>query len=62
MRGGDDGKEGLRELVATLRRFEDAVLRVASRVGEVRENAVEVTLDGIGAMQNGGRSSGRFGR
>ena len=38
------------------------VLRVASRVGEVRENVVEVTLDGMGAMQNGGRSSGRFGR
>lgn len=53
---GDDGKEGLRELVAALRGFEEAVLRVASRVGEVRENVVEVTLGG------GGKNLGRFGR
>ena len=62
-RGGtDDGKEGLRELVAALRGFEEAVLRVASRVGEVRENVVEVTLSGMGTIQNGGNSLGRFGR
>lgn len=60
--GGNDGKEGLRELVAALRGFEEAVLRVASRVGEVRENVVEVTLGGVEAVQNGSKSLGRFGR
>ncbi|QDS73538.1 hypothetical protein FKW77_009655 [Venturia effusa] len=37
-------KEGLRELAGTMRGFEEAVLRVAGRVGEARENVVELSM------------------
>jgi nucleoporin p58/p45 len=40
--GADDAGEGIRELVGTMRGFEDAVLRVAGRVGGVREGVVDL--------------------
>ncbi|TLD38216.1 hypothetical protein E2P81_ATG03891 [Venturia nashicola] len=40
----DTRKEGLRELAGTMRGFEEAVLRVAGRVGEAREGVVELGL------------------
>jgi nucleoporin p58/p45 len=40
--GAGDAGEGIRELVGTMRRFEDAVLRVAGRVGGVREGVVDL--------------------
>jgi nucleoporin p58/p45 len=40
----DARKEGLRELAGTMRGFEEAVLRVAGRVGETREGVVELGL------------------
>ncbi|KAF2425511.1 hypothetical protein EJ08DRAFT_594390, partial [Tothia fuscella] len=41
--GGISG-EGIRELVGAMRGFEEAVLRVAGRMGEVREKVVDVSL------------------
>lgn len=43
----DARKEGLRELAGTMRGFEEAVLRVAGRVGEAREGVVELGM-GLG--------------
>lgn len=40
----DARKEGLRELAGTMRVFEEAVLRVAGRVGEAREGVVELGM------------------
>jgi nucleoporin p58/p45 len=40
----DARKEGLRELAGTMRGFEEAVLRVAGRVGEAREGVVELGM------------------
>ncbi|KAE9974536.1 hypothetical protein BLS_003087 [Venturia inaequalis] len=40
----DMRKEGLRELAETMRGFEEAVLRVAGRVGEAREGVVELGM------------------
>jgi nucleoporin p58/p45 len=44
----DVRKEGLRELAGTMRGFEEAVLRVAGRVGEAREGVVELGMGGLG--------------
>lgn len=52
MMGASDGtngqvdarKEGLRELAGTMRGFEEAILRVAGRVGEAREGVVELGM------------------
>lgn len=50
----------VKELVGTLVDFENAILRVAGKVGETREEIVELTLGGdVGAENaNGGRRGG----
>jgi nucleoporin p58/p45 len=45
--GSFDGGEGIRDLVTAMRGFEDAVLRVAGRVGGVREGVVDLSVGGL---------------
>jgi len=74
--GADDGRQGLRELAAAMKGFEDAVVRVATLVGECREKVVEAVMRGgavgqymgnadtVGAGQEGvakGMNGGRVG-
>ena len=50
-RGEDAGErvgEGLREIAGVMRTFEEAILRVAERVGEGRERVVDLELGGGG--------------
>ncbi|KAF2672297.1 hypothetical protein BT63DRAFT_477082 [Microthyrium microscopicum] len=56
--GEDAGKERVQELASAMHTFEDAVLRVASNVGEAREGVIACSL---GSQQNGhanGHSNG----
>ncbi|KIW00486.1 hypothetical protein, variant [Verruconis gallopava] len=41
--------EGLREIAMVMRTFEEAILRVAERVGEAREKVVDLELGGVGS-------------
>jgi nucleoporin p58/p45 len=52
--GDDLSKERVLELAAAMQMFEDAVLRVASKVGEVREGVIECTVGGASKGVNGG--------
>jgi nucleoporin p58/p45 len=45
---GDRVGEGLREIAGVMRTFEEAILRVAERVGEGREGVVNLELGGVG--------------
>ncbi|KAK3077478.1 hypothetical protein LTS18_010159, partial [Coniosporium uncinatum] len=58
--GSDDGRQGLRELAAAMKGFEDAVVRVATLIGECREKVVEAVVGsgGGGAYTDGGEGSG----
>ena len=47
-KGVDIKGEGLREVAGVMRTFEDAILRVAQRVGETREKVVDVSLGAMG--------------
>jgi hypothetical protein len=49
---GGGGRERVADLVDAMRTFEEAVLRVAARVGEARQGVIECTLDGS-ALGNG---------
>lgn len=44
---GDQERGQIAELASAMHVFEEAVLRVASKVGEVREGVIDVTLGGI---------------
>jgi nucleoporin p58/p45 len=54
--GGD--RERVADLVDAMRTFEEAVLRVAARVGEARQGVIECTLDGS-ALGNGNARGSR---
>jgi nucleoporin p58/p45 len=59
--GQDTSKERVMELAGAMRGFEDAVFRVASKVGEAREGVIECTMGSI--TGNPARSTyGRLGR
>jgi nucleoporin p58/p45 len=55
---GGGGRQRVAELVDAMRLFEEAVLRVAARVGEARQGVIECTLDGS-ALGNGGARGSR---
>lgn len=59
---GEWSNDEIKELVGTLVDFENAILRVAGKVGEAREGIVELTLGGDAGAQNGngGRRGGRW--
>jgi nucleoporin p58/p45 len=52
--GRDTSKERVMELAGAMRGFEDAVFRVASKVGESREGVIECTIGSISG--NGARA------
>jgi nucleoporin p58/p45 len=58
--GEDGSKERVADLVDAMRTFEEAVLRVAARVGEAREGVIECTLDGSNLVNGNGRGSSRL--
>lgn len=47
MDAGEARGEGLREIAQVMRTFEEAILRVAERVGEEREGVVDLSLGGM---------------
>jgi nucleoporin p58/p45 len=57
--GGGTGRERVADLVDAMRTFEEAVLRVAARVGEARQGVIECTLDGSTLGNGNGRGSSR---
>jgi nucleoporin p58/p45 len=61
--GQDTSKERVLELVGAMRGFEDAVFRVASKVGDAREGVIECTMGSISGSNTAGRSTnGRLAR
>jgi nucleoporin p58/p45 len=56
---GGGGRERVADLVDAMRTFEEAVLRVAARVGEARQGVIECTLDGS-ALGNGNARGSRL--
>lgn len=56
--GEDGSREKVQELSNAMRIFEDAVLRVASKVGEAREGVIECTM-GNATVNGNGRSTRR---